>query len=291
MLSTAASCLRNFVIGPMKYDRLTALYDENFAMRLVSFTHATQVCHWAAHYIARRITAFAPTAERPFVLGLPTGSTPLATYQELIRLHQAGSLSFRHVMTFNMDEYIGLPATHPQSYHYFMHEHFFQHIDILPDNIHIPNGNAADIHAECRQYEDAIHECGGIHLFMGGVGSNGHIAFNEPMTAFDSRTQVATLTDITRQDNSRFFDNDLSEVPTHAITVGLGTLLDAEEVMLLVTGKHKALALQAAVEGEISPLWPISCLRRHQRSMIVCDHAATTALEQIPDVHDIPVAV
>ncbi|WP_417616151.1 glucosamine-6-phosphate deaminase [Oceanisphaera sp.] len=260
-------------------------------MRLIPFAHPAQVCHWAAHYIADRIKAFAPTADRPFVLGLPTGSTPLATYQELIRLHQAGSLSFRHVVTFNMDEYIGLPATHPHSYHYFMHEHFFRHIDILPANIHIPNGNAVDMVAECQQYEDAIRQVGGIHLFMGGVGSNGHIAFNEPMTAFDSRTQITRLTDITRQDNSRFFDNDVSLVPTQAITVGLGTLLDAEEVMLLVTGEHKAQALQAAVEGDITPLWPISCLRLHERSMIVCDQAATATLTNSPNLHDAAVAV
>ncbi|MFD1008328.1 glucosamine-6-phosphate deaminase [Oceanisphaera ostreae] len=258
-------------------------------MRLIPLVNADQVCLWAAHYIADRINAFAPTADRPFVLGLPTGSTPLGTYRELIRLHQAGELSFRHVVTFNMDEYIGLPATHPHSYHYFMYEHFFQHIDILPGNIHIPNGNADDMVAECQQYEASIRRFGGVHLFMGGVGSNGHIAFNEPMTPFDSRTQVTTLTDITRQDNSRFFDNNLSLVPSQAVTVGLGTLLDAEEVMLLVTGEHKALALQAAVEGEIAPLWPISCLRIHQRSMIVCDKAATHALHNAPEIQDIGV--
>lgn len=260
-------------------------------MRLIPFAHPAQVCHWAAHYIADRINAFAPTARRPFVLGLPTGSTPLATYHELIRLHQAGTLSFRHVVTFNMDEYIGLPATHPHSYHYFMHEHFFRHIDILPANIHIPNGNAVDMVVECQQYEDAIRQAGGIHLFMGGVGSNGHIAFNEPMTAFDSRTQVTTLTDITRQDNSRFFDNDVSLVPTQAVTVGLGTLLDAQEVMLLVTGEHKAHALQAAVEGDITPQWPISCLRLHERSMIVCDQSAIATLKNTPNIQDVTVAV
>ncbi|MGO1247365.1 MAG: glucosamine-6-phosphate deaminase [Oceanisphaera sp.] len=256
-------------------------------MRLIPLTNATQVCHWAAHYIADRINTFAPTAKRPFVLGLPTGSTPLGTYQELIRMYKAGEISFRHVVTFNMDEYIGLSDTHPYSYHYFMHEHFFQHIDILASNIYIPNGNADDMASECEQYEAAICHFGGVHLFMGGVGSNGHIAFNEPMTPFDSRTQVTKLTDITRQDNSRFFDNDLSLVPNEAVTVGLGTLLDAQEVLLLVTGEHKAKALQAAVEGDADPLWPISCLQLHKHSMIVCDKPATSRLQAAPEIQQI----
>ncbi|WP_319783842.1 glucosamine-6-phosphate deaminase [Oceanisphaera sp. IT1-181] len=255
-------------------------------MRLIPFTHAAQVCHWAAHHISDRINAFAPTAERPFVLGLPTGSTPLATYKELISLHQAGKVSFRHVVTFNMDEYIGLPADHPQSYRSFMFENFFQHIDILPEHIHIPNGNADDLDAECQKYETAIRQFGGIHLFMGGVGSNGHIAFNEPHSAFDSRTRITELTAETRQDNSRFFDNDLADMPHTAISIGIGTLLDAEEVLLLVTGEHKAEALQAAVEGEVSPLWPISCLRLHERSILVCDEPASRLLSVTPTFAD-----
>lgn len=256
-------------------------------MRLIPFHHAAQVCHWAAHYIAERINHFAPTAERPFILGLPTGSTPLATYQELIKLHQAGKISFRHVVTFNMDEYVGLGAEHPHSYAYFMQEHFFQHIDIQPQHIHIPNGLAHDLNAECEQYEAAIRHYGGVHLFMGGVGSNGHIAFNEPLSAFDSRTRVTALTELTRQDNSRFFDHDITKVPTHALSVGLGTLLDAEEVLLLVTGDHKARALRAAVEGTIDPSWPISFMRLHERSLLACDRCAASTLSSPPELADI----
>lgn len=255
-------------------------------MRLIPFSNAEQVCHWAAHHIAERINSFAPTAERPFILGLPTGSTPLATYQQLIALHKAGKLSFRHVVTFNMDEYIGLSEAHPQSYHAFMHKNFFQHIDILPEHIHIPDGNAADLAAECAQYEAAIRQHGGIHLFMGGVGSNGHIAFNEPMSTFDSRTRITELTEETRQDNSRFFDNGLADMPTAALSIGIGTLLEAQEVMLLVTGEHKANALRAAVEGTVDPLWPISCLRLHEQSLIVCDEAATRQLSTTPKFAD-----
>ena len=255
-------------------------------MRLLPFANAEQVCHWAAHHIASSINAFAPSAERPFVLGLPTGSTPLATYKELITLYKAGKVSFKHVVTFNMDEYIGLPASHPQSYRSFMFENFFNHIDILPEHIHIPDGNAADLDAECQHYEAAIRQYGGIHLFMGGVGSNGHIAFNEPHSAFDSRTRITELTPETRQDNSRFFDNDLAEMPHTALSIGIGTLLDAKEILLLVTGEHKAQALYAAVEGEVTPLWPISCLRLHERSIIVCDEPATRELSACPALAD-----
>lgn len=247
-------------------------------MRLIPFANAAQVCHWAAHHISDRINAFAPTADRPFVLGLPTGSTPLGTYKELITLYQAGKISFKHVVTFNMDEYIGLPAEHPQSYHSFMFDNFFNHIDILPEHIHIPDGNAADLNDECQQYEDAIRQYGGIELFMGGVGTNGHIAFNEPYSAFDSRTRITQLTTETLHDNSRFFDNDVTKMPTTALSIGIGTLLDAKEVMLLVTGEHKAQALLAAVEGEVDPLWPISSLRLHERGLIVCDAAAARLL-------------
>lgn len=253
-------------------------------MRLIPFDHADQVCHWAAHHIAERITTFAPSAERPFILGLPTGSTPLATYKELITLYQAGKVSFKHVVTFNMDEYIGLACDHPQSYRSFMFDNFFNHIDILPEHIYIPDGNAPDLEAECLHYEAAIRQYGGIHLFMGGVGSNGHIAFNEPHSAFDSRTRITELTAETRQDNARFFENDLADMPYTALSIGIGTLLDAKEVMLLVTGEHKAQALQAAVEGDVSPLWPISSLRLHDQSMIVCDAPARRLLSQTADV-------
>lgn len=248
-------------------------------MRLIPLSSATQVSQWAARHIADRITAFGPGAERPFVLGLPTGGTPLATYRELIRLHRAGEVSFRHVVTFNMDEYVGLPQTHPQSYHHFMHEHFFSHVDIQPGNINLLDGNAPDLEAECRRYEDKIRQYGKIHLFMGGVGSDGHIAFNEPASSLSSRTRIKTLTEDTRLANSRFFDNDPEQVPRMALTVGVGTLLDAEEIMILVTGHNKAQALQAAVEGSVNHLWTVSALQLHPRGLIVCDTPATMELK------------
>lgn len=248
-------------------------------MRLVPLECADQVSVWAARYIANKINAFKPTAEKPFVLGLPTGGTPQKTYKELIKLYQAGEVSFKHVVTFNMDEYVGLPKEHPESYHTFMHENFFNHVDIQPQNINLLNGMAEDVNAECERYEEKIRSYGKIHLFMGGVGVDGHIAFNEPASSLSSRTRIKTLTEDTLIANSRFFNNDVNQVPKFALTVGVGTLLDAEEVLLLVTGHNKALALQAGVEGPVNHLWTISALQLHRRAIIVCDEPATQELK------------
>lgn len=248
-------------------------------MRLVPLDNAEQVSCWAARYIADKINAFQPTAEKPFVLGLPTGGTPQKTYQELIKLYQEGEVSFKNVVTFNMDEYVGLPKEHPESYHTFMHENFFNHVDIQPQNINLLNGMADDVNAECERYEAKIRSYGKIHLFMGGVGVDGHIAFNEPASSLSSRTRIKTLTEDTLIANSRFFDNDVNQVPKFALTVGVGTLLDAEEVLLLVTGHNKALALQAGVEGPVNHLWTISALQLHRRAVIVCDEPATQELK------------
>ncbi len=248
-------------------------------MRLIPLRNMAEISKWSARYIVQRIQAFNPDAKRPFVLGLPTGSTPLETYRQLIALYQAGAVSFRHVITFNMDEYVGLPQEHPQSYHHFMHHHFFNHIDISKENINMLNGNAADISTECQRYEEKIKSCGGVHLFMGGVGQDGHIAFNEPASSLASRTRIKTLTEETRIANARFFAGDVAKVPRCALTVGVGTLLDAEEIMILASGHGKALALQAVVEGNVNHMWTISCLQLHPKAIIVCDEAATLELK------------
>ncbi|ACL33529.1 glucosamine-6-phosphate deaminase [Glaesserella parasuis] len=248
-------------------------------MRLVPLDCAEQVSRWAARYIVDKINAFQPTAEKPFVLGLPTGGTPLQTYKELIKLYQAGEVSFKHVVTFNMDEYVGLPPEHKESYHYFMFHNFFNHIDIPVENVNILNGMAEDVDAECERYEAKIRSYGKIHLFMGGVGVDGHIAFNEPASSLSSRTRIKTLTEDTLIANSRFFDNDVNKVPKFALTVGVGTLMDAEEVLILVTGYNKALALQACVEGAVNHLWTISALQLHRRAVVVCDEPATQELK------------
>ena len=247
-------------------------------MRVIIEQDKAAMSKWAANHIIERIRAFAPTEDRPFVLGLPTGGTPLGTYAELIRRHKAGEVSFRHVITFNMDEYIGLPKDHEQSYYSFMWTNFFSHIDILPENAHILNGNAEDIEAECERYEAKIKEVGGIDLFMGGIGPDGHIAFNEPGSSLTSRTRVKSLTTDTIIANSRFFDNDLNKVPKTAVTVGVGTVMDAREVMILANGHNKARAIREAVEGPVSQRWTITCLQLHPHGIIVCDEEACDEL-------------
>ena len=248
-------------------------------MRLIPLNNEQQVSRWAARHIADRINHFKPTAERPFVLGLPTGSTPLKTYQELIKLNQAGEVSFKHVVTFNMDEYVGLPEEHPESYHSFMATNLFNHIDCPKENIHILNGNAEDLDAECEKYEEMIRQAGGVDLFLGGIGPDGHIAFNEPCSSLSSRTRIKTLTSDTIIANSRFFDNDVNKVPKNALTVGVGTVIDAKEVLIMVNGHNKARALQAAVEGAVTQMWTISALQMHKHGIIVCDEAATDELK------------
>ena len=247
-------------------------------MRVIIKENSDNVSKWAADYVAYRINHFKPTKGRPFVLGLPTGSTPLGMYAELIKLYKAVKLSFENVVTFNMDEYIGLDSTHPQSYHYFMQENFFKYVNIKPQNIHILDGMTKDFAKECREYERAMRNVGGVNLFIGGVGVDGHIAFNEPFSSLESRTRVKTLTESTIKANSRFFDNDLSKVPTMALTVGVGTIMDAEEVMIIATGKNKATALKHGIEGALSHVWTISALQKHRHGIIVCDKDAVSEL-------------
>ena len=249
-------------------------------MRVIIKDNADIVSQWAANYVAYKINAYKPTPSKPFVLGLPTGSTPLGMYAELIKLYQAKKVSFENVVTFNMDEYIGLEPTHPQSYHYFMQENFFKHINLKPENIHLLNGMTRDFAKECSDYEREMRKLGGVNLFIGGVGEDGHIAFNEPFSSLTSRTRIKTLTESTIKANSRFFDNDISKVPTMALTVGVGTIMDAREVMILVTGKKKADALKHGIEGAVSHVWTISELQRHPHGIIVCDKDATEKLEK-----------
>ena len=246
-------------------------------MRLIIESDYEGLSKWAARYVIRRVNE-ASNRPRPFVLGLPTGSSPVGMYAELVRAYKAGEVSFKNVVTFNMDEYVGLPENHPESYHSFMAKNLFDHIDCPKENIHILNGNAPDLKTECEHYEEMIREAGGVDLFLGGIGPDGHIAFNEPGSSLNSHTRGKTLTRDTIIANSRFFDNDESKVPTHALTVGVGTVMEAREVMILVNGHHKAEALKAAVEGGVSQRWTISALQMHEHGIIVCDEAAVDRL-------------
>ncbi len=248
-------------------------------MRLIIQPEAISVAKWSANYIAHKIGNCNPTPENPFVLGLPTGSTPLGTYIELIKLHKEGKVSFKNVITFNMDEYVGIPKSHPQSYYTFMWDNFFNFIDIKRENVNLLDGNAVDLRMECSRYEAKIKSVGGIDLFLGGVGADGHIAFNEPGSSLTSRTRDKALNTDTKIVNSRFFSNDVEQVPKIALTVGVGTIMDAQEVLILVTGHNKARALHKAVEGAINHMWTISALQLHSHGMIVCDEEATIELK------------
>lgn len=247
-------------------------------MRVIIQPDYAAVSRWAANYVAGTIKRSRPIADKPFVLGLPTGSTPIGMYDELAELNRKQKVSFKHVVTFNMDEYVGLPDDHPAGYHAFMWKHLFSRIDIPKDNVSIPDGNAPDLAAECAAYEDRIRQAGGVDLFIGGVGANGHIAFNEPGSSLTSRTRVVSLSHDTIVVNARFFDNDPDKVPRQALTVGIGTVMDARAVLILVTGGHKARALQHAIEQAVDPLWPASVLQTHPTSIILCDEAATAEL-------------
>ncbi len=248
-------------------------------MRLIIEKDYGEMSQWAANYVAARINEYKPTAERPFVLGCPTGSSPLGMYKALIALNKAGKVSFRNVVTFNMDEYVGLPRDHKESYLSFMWNNFFSHIDIPEENVNILDGNAVDPVAECRRFEEKIASYGGIELFMGGVGPDGHIAFNEPGSSLKSRTRMKTLTQDTIIANSRFFDGDINLVPKTALTVGVGTVMDARSVLLLVNGHNKARALQHGVEGGVSQMWTISALQFHPKAIIVADEDACVELK------------
>jgi glucosamine-6-phosphate deaminase len=226
----------------------------------------------AAKIVAQRIR------KKPnLVLGLATGSTPLGLYKELIRLYTNEGLDFSKVTTFNLDEYIGIPPSHNQSYHYFMWENLFKHINVNPRFVHVPHGMATEIEAFCEWYENEIIEYGGIDLQILGIGGNGHIAFNEPGSSLGSRTRIKTLTQKTIDDNARFFSTK-DEVPKYAITMGIGTIMDAKELILLANKSNKADAVKAAVEGPITAMCPASIIQMHRKATFIVEKEAGTKL-------------
>ena len=271
---------RNYVYNITNWKSASSFRKMNIGginMKLIIKNDYSAMCEWAAQHIAAAINNH--KADRPFVLGLPTGSSPLGVYKRLIEMNKAGEVSFKNVITFNMDEYIGLPKEHDQSYWYFMHENFFNHIDLPAENINMLDGMAADPEAECQRYEEKIKACGGIDLFMGGSGVDGHIAFNEPFTSLTSRTGVRALTADTLIANSRFFGNDPEKVPKTAVSVGVGTVCDSRQVLLLISGHNKARALRHCVEGGVDHAWTISALQLHPDGIIACDEAACGELK------------
>ena len=242
-------------------------------MEVFIFPDANAMARAAAQQVAVVLN------EKPnAVLGMATGSTPLGLYQQLVKMYQRRELDFSHVTTFNLDEYVGLPVTHPQSYHQFMHEHFFRHVNIPPQNIHIPSGTTTNYRAFCDWYEQRIQDAGGIDVQILGIGSDGHIAFNEPGSSLSSRTRLKTLAKSTIDDNARFF-NKREEVPIYAITMGVGTILEARQVLLLASGQKKAAAVAAAVEGPITSMVTASALQMHPASQMLLDEEAASDLK------------
>ena len=234
------------------------------------FENAAQVARAAAALFTAQIL------KKPdSVLGLATGSTPIDTYQELIRLHKDGILDFSRVTTFNLDEYVGLPADHEQSYDYFMRQQLFSHINIK--STHLPSGIAPDMTQECRDYEELIKQAGGIDLQLLGIGNNGHIGFNEPADAFPYNTNITSLADSTIKANRRFFTSE-DEVPKTAISMGIGTIMEARSILLLAMGEGKADAILQMVEGPITPRLPASILRSHTSVTVLLDKAAASKL-------------
>uniref|UniRef100_A0AC34FEI8 Glucosamine-6-phosphate isomerase n=1 Tax=Panagrolaimus sp. ES5 TaxID=591445 RepID=A0AC34FEI8_9BILA len=248
-------------------------------MRLIILDKYDDVSDFAAKYLITQLRAFGPGPNKFFTLGLPTGSTPLGMYRKLIEYYKEGKISFKYVRTFNMDEYVALPRDHAESYHSFMFNNFFRHVDIDPKNVHILDGNAGDLEKECHIYEQKIKEAGGIDLFFGGVGPDGHVAFNEPGSSLSSRTRLKTLAVETIEANARFFGNDISKVPTQALTVGVATIMDAREVVILINGSHKAFALHKAIEEGISHMWTLSAFQMHPKTMFIVDEDATMELK------------
>lgn len=248
-------------------------------MKLVILENYEEISRWTAKYITKKINDNRPTSDNPFVIGLPTGSSPIGTYEELVSIHKSGKLSFENVVTFNMDEYVGIAENHPESYHNFMQRHLFDHVDLNKKSIHIPDGNAQDLMKECENYEAKINSFGGIELFMGGMGADGHIAFNVPGSSLSSRTRLVNLNYETIAANARFFDGDLSKVPKQAVTVGVQTIMDAREVLIIVSGFNKARALQHVVEGGVNHMWTLSALQNHSNAIVVCDEKATWELK------------
>lgn len=237
-------------------------------MKLIRTENYSEMSLEAGKIIVDRIHSY-PS----LTMGLATGSTPKGVYKYLIEDYKVNGTTYKQVKSVNLDEYIGLQAQDPNSYHYFMRQNLFNHLDINENHTHIPNGAASNLEQECLRYEQLIKELGGVDLQLLGIGQNGHIGFNEPGTSFSSRTHIVTLAENTREANSRFF-HSLEEVPTHAITMGIASILDSKEILLLVSGEKKAEALLKFMNGEISEDFPASALKHHENVTVIADRDA-----------------
>ncbi|WP_370224857.1 glucosamine-6-phosphate deaminase [Cytobacillus sp.] len=240
-------------------------------MEIIKVTSYEEMSKAAADYIIRKVRKH-PEA----ILGLATGSTPVGTYKRLIEDHQSSKTSYKDVTTFNLDEYIGLSGENPQSYRYFMDSVLFNHLDIQKENTFVPNGTHEDLEEECRNYESKLKNHGGIDLQILGIGNNGHIGFNEPGTPFSSKTHIVDLADSTIKANARFFST-IEEVPTQAITMGISTIMQSREILLLASGEAKADAIQKLLGNGVHEQFPASILRNHPNVKVIADEAALSA--------------
>lgn len=249
-------------------------------MRVVIKKDYNELSRWAADYVVYRINKHRPSPKHLFVFGLPSGSTPLGMFEYLAQYYKEGKISFENVVFFGMGEYIGIGAGDEHGFQYYLWDKFLKYVNIKKEHVHFLNGLTTNYAKECSDYEATIKKYGGVNLFIGGVGVDGHIAFNEPYSSLCSRTRVKMLTPSTIKANSRFFDNDVSKVPPQVLTIGISTLMDAEEVMIMATGAEKAEAVKHAVENGITHVWPISILQQHPHGIIACDDAATAKLSE-----------
>lgn len=243
-------------------------------MEVVILETPEEIARVGADAIAQHVAA-----DPEAVLGLATGSSPLLIYRELAARVGRGELSLARCRAFLLDEYVGLPADHPQSYRTVIRRELVDHVDLDPARVSGPDGTADDLPAECAAYEAAIAGAGGVHVQLLGIGTTGHVAFNEPGSSLASRTRIKTLTAQTRRDNARFFDGDLDAVPTHCLTQGIGTILDARHLVLVALGRAKAEAVHQMVEGPVSALWPASALQLHPHVTVLLDPAAASRLQ------------
>ncbi|MCA1064888.1 glucosamine-6-phosphate deaminase [Rossellomorea sp. AcN35-11] len=249
-------------------------------MKLIEVKDYQEMSHVSADYLLSKVKN-----SETLTLGLATGGTPQGLYKELIRDHQQNGTSYQHVSSFNLDEYIGLTADHPNSYFHYMNENLFKHIDIDPARTYIPSGKTVDLEKECKAYDTKIQSLGGIDLQILGIGSNGHVGFNEPGTQFGSTTHIVELAPSTREANARYFDS-IEDVPTHAITMGIASIIKSKEILLLVSGNAKQEALKRLMEGKISEDFPASILNKHEHVTVIADEEAlalvkTSACERV----------
>ncbi len=247
-------------------------------MRVVIKQDYEELSRWAADYVVYRINKHKPSPKHLFVLGLPSGSTPLGMFKYLAQYYKEGKVSFANVVFFGMAEYVGIGAGDERGFQYFLWDKLLKYVNIKKEHVYFLNGLTTDFAKECANYEALIKKYGGVDLFIGGVGIDGHIAFNEPYSSLCSRTRVKMLTPSTLKANSRFFDNDISKVPPLVLTIGISTMMDAEEVMIMATGKQKAKAVKHAIESDITHSWPVSILQQHPHGIIACDKEATSEL-------------